>query len=86
MPAGTLGNVGRNTLIGPRIANWDMSFFKTFTIREQQQLQFRFESFNAANHPNLGLPTLVLTSASFGTIRTTSTNMRNIQFGLKYIF
>jgi hypothetical protein len=86
VPAGTLGNVGRNTLIGPGLINWDASLFKTFVIREQQQLQFRFESFNLANHPNLGLPNVVLSSAAFGTIRSTSTNMRNIQFGLKYIF
>jgi hypothetical protein len=86
VPAGTLGNAGRNTLIGPGIANWDASLFKTFAIREQQQLQFRFEAFNAANHPNFGLPTVVLTSPAFGAIRSTNTNMRNIQFGLKYIF
>ena len=84
--AGTLGNVGRNTLIGPGIVNWDLSVFKTFVIREQQQLQFRFESFNFANHPNLGLPDTTLIDAGFGTIRTTSTNMRNVQFGLKYLF
>jgi hypothetical protein len=85
-PAGTLGNVGRNTLIGPGIINLDLSMFKTFTIHEQQQLQFRFESFNAANHPNLGLPDTTLADAAFGAIRTTTNNMRNIQFGLKYIF
>ena len=83
---GTLGNVGRNTMIGPGIANWDMSIFKIFSIREQQQLQFRFEAFNAANHVNLGLPNVNFSNAGFGTIRTTNTNMRNIQFGVKYIF
>ena len=46
VPAGTLGNVGRNTLVGPGLLNLDLSLFKTFEIREQQQLQFRFESFN----------------------------------------
>ena len=86
VPAGTLGNVGRNTLLGPGIINWDVSAFKTFVVREQQQLQFRFESFNAANHANLGLPDVNLADAGAGTIRTTNTNMRNIQFGLKYIF
>jgi hypothetical protein len=86
VPAGTLGNVGRNTLIGPGIANLDSSLFKSFRVREQQQVQFRFETFNAPNHPNLGLPNLSLTTAGFGTIRTTNTNMRNIQFGLKYLF
>jgi hypothetical protein len=84
--AGTLGNVGRNTVIGPGITNWDVSVFKIFEIRERQQLQFRFEFFNAANHPNLGLPNVNFANAGFGTIRTTNTNMRNVQFGLKYIF
>jgi hypothetical protein len=86
VPAGTLGNVGRNTLIGPGIINLDASLFKSFHVREQQQLQFRFEFFNAPNHPNFGLPNTVLTAASFGTIRSTNTAMRSIQFGLKYIF
>jgi hypothetical protein len=86
VPAGTLGNVGRNTLIGPGLINWDLSLFKTFAIREQQQLQFRVESFNLANHPNLGLPDTTLSDVGFGTIRTLNTNLRDIQFGLKYIF
>ncbi|PWU05945.1 MAG: hypothetical protein C5B51_13370 [Terriglobia bacterium] len=83
---GTLGNVGRNTLIGPGIVNLDSSLFKSFRVREQQQVQFRFETFNLPNHPNFGLPDVSLTSATFGKIRTTNTNMRSIQFGLKYLF
>ncbi|HUS08123.1 MAG TPA: carboxypeptidase-like regulatory domain-containing protein, partial [Bryobacteraceae bacterium] len=53
---GTFGNVGRNTLIGPGIFNWDASILKNFTTFESQYLQFRFEAFNAANHPNWSNP------------------------------
>jgi hypothetical protein len=86
VPAGTLGDVGRNTLIGPGIFNLDASIFKSFHIRETHELQFRFEVFNSPNHPNFGLPDTTLTDAGFGTIRTLNTNMRNVQFGLKYLF
>ncbi len=83
---GTLGNVGRNTVIGPGIINWDFSALKSTRIREGQELQFRFEVFNLPNHPNWGLPTTSLTSADFGKIRSTRTDMRDMQVALKYIF
>jgi hypothetical protein len=86
VPAGTLGNVGRNTMMGPGIFNWDASIFKNFQFKEQHQLQFRAEFFNAANHPNLGFLNTTLSSAAFGTIRATNGNMREIQLALKYIF
>jgi hypothetical protein len=41
--------VGRNTLLTGGIKNWDVSVFKTFTIAERKQLQFRWEAFNAFN-------------------------------------
>lgn len=86
VPNGTLGSVGRNTMMGPGIFNWDASIFKTFQFRELHQLQVRGEFFNAANHPNLGFLNANLSSAGFGTIRSTNTNMREIQLALKYIF
>lgn len=53
---GVQGNVGRNALIGPRFQQLDMSFFKTFPVTEKLRAQFRAESFNFANHTNLGQP------------------------------
>jgi hypothetical protein len=41
--------VGRNTLLTGGIKNWDVSAFKTFTIAEKKQLQFRSEAFNVFN-------------------------------------
>ena len=83
---GTFGNVGRNTLIGPGLIDWDFSAIKNFAVRENQQLQFRLEFFNLPNHPNWALPSTTLTDTNFGKIRSTRTDMRDIQLGLKYVF
>jgi hypothetical protein len=48
--AGSLTNVGRNTLRSPGRNNWDMSFFKSFQFDESRSLQFRTEFFNIFNH------------------------------------
>jgi hypothetical protein len=53
---GVQGNVGRNALWGPHFTQLDMSFFKTFAVTERFRVQFRAESFNFANHLNLGQP------------------------------
>ena len=53
---GTFGNIGRNSLWGPRFSQLDLSFFKDFHITEGTKVQFRAESFNFANHTNLGQP------------------------------
>jgi hypothetical protein len=85
-PLGTFGNTGRNTIISPGIVQWDASLLKSFHFREDLRLQFRFEAFNAANHPNFGNPDASVTSTNFGRITTTRLNMRELQFGLKLIF
>lgn len=48
--AGSLTNVGRNTLTSPGRHNWDMSFFKSFHFKEGTFLQLRTEFFNIFNH------------------------------------
>jgi hypothetical protein len=82
----TFGNLGRNTLQGPGLLSWDFSMTKEFATREKQYLEFRFESFNFANHPNFSLPSASFPSAALGTITGTATKMREIQFALKYVF
>jgi hypothetical protein len=54
---GTFGNVGRNSLRGPRFSQTDFSAFKEFQLREAMKLQLRCEGFNFFNHTNLGQPT-----------------------------
>ena len=64
------------------------------------RVQFRFEAFNIANHPNFDDPGLLLTSNTvvggravpgtgpFGQISSTRPNipMRQLQMGLKLVF
>ncbi len=90
--AGFYGNLGRNTLIGPGLANLDAALNKRFRLREGLDLQFRAEMFNLANHPNFAIPsqrTVFSASGrvgSAGRITSTLTTSRQIQLGLKLIF
>ena len=89
-----LGNGGRNEIYGPGLVNFDFSLFKDTKIKESVNLQFRAEFFNVLNHSNFEAP--VNNSLLFGqdgsavggagTIDTTSTTNREIQFALKLIF
>ncbi len=80
------GNVGRNALLKPGTRQWDFSLVKNTSIREGHSLQFRFEAFNFPNHPNWNAPSSdSRTAATFGRI-TSARTMRELQFGLKYMF
>jgi hypothetical protein len=87
-PAGTFGNVTRNTLIGPRFFTLDFSAHKEFKMPylEQHVVQFRFEAFNVLNHPVWGAPNSNIQSSGFGTVTGTAVAMRQLQFALKYVF
>jgi hypothetical protein len=85
-PAGTFGNVGRNTIIGPGFIQVDAALLKNFRFTESKSLQFRFEAFNAPNHPNWGNPDTNRNSANFGRITGMRGTMRELQFGLKLLF
>jgi outer membrane receptor protein involved in Fe transport len=91
------GNNGRNTLVGPGLLNVDFSVFKNNyvpRISETFNIQFRAEFFNVLNHPNFQAPidnSTLFTSTGApvtgaGTIDSTSTTSRQIQFGLKVIW
>ena len=55
--AGTFGNLGRNTLIGPGFANLDISLGKTFPLHwERLRLDVRADAFNGLNHINYANP------------------------------
>lgn len=65
---GTFGNTGKNILKGPGMDTWDISMMKNFSFRERYNLQFRWEMYNAFNHPNFGLPDNTVTDPNFGQI------------------
>jgi hypothetical protein len=73
---GTIGNAPKDVFRGPGINNWDLSIFKNFPIRDRARFQFRWEMYNAFNHPSFQG---VNTSASFAAPGATS--QLNGQFG-----
>jgi hypothetical protein len=80
------GTAGRNTLLRPGTQTLDATLTRNIRITERQSLQFRWEAFNALNHPNWNAPASnVLTPATFGKV-TSARTMREMQFALKYIF
>lgn len=91
-PAGFLGNLGRNTVIGPGYANLDLSLVKRFRLSEEAQLQFRAELFNLLNRANFGTPDRILfldvdaVNGSAGRIDETVSTSRQVQFALKLTF
>jgi len=65
---GTLGNLGRDNLVGPGYVETDLGVMKETRLTERVSLQFRAELFNLFNHPNFNYPvTSVFTAGSAGT-------------------
>ena len=82
-PQFTLGSSSRNPVRGPDYRDTDIAFIKHTRLREQLDLEFRAEIFNLTNTPAFGQPNGVLGSSAFGTITSTATDPRVMQFGLK---
>jgi hypothetical protein len=84
---GSQGNTPRSLVYGPGINTWDLGFTKNFNVRERYKVQFRWEMFNAMNHPSFGVPNYTLSSGTFGQItRTGSVPARTMQAALKFSF
>jgi hypothetical protein len=81
----TLGDSGRNIVFGPGLANLDLSLQKSWSLRENQMLQFRWDVFNVFNHPNFDLPGRIFGASNFGVI-TSAQDARELQFALKFMF
>ncbi len=91
------GNLGRNTLIGPGLMNFDFSLFKNNYIKrisDRFNAQFRAEFFNVLNRANFAPPLdnrniFNATGSrvdSAGLITSTQTPSRQIQFAVKLIW
>lgn len=65
---GTFGDSGKNMFQGPPIKTMDLAFAKNWTIVEGYRLQFRWEMFNALNHPSFGNPDANKADGNFGKI------------------
>jgi len=96
---GTAGNMRRNMLIGPGLAQWDMTLMKNTKVTERLNVELRWEVFNVLNRGNFYyLPNNTLSqSAGFGQITKTSDvaagnpviaqgGPRNMNLSLKFTF
>ena len=81
---GQQGNVGRNTLTGPGLANVNTEFAKVVKW-ERFSVEFRADVFNLFNRVNLTQPVSDLSSTLFGT-STSQSVPRYWQFGLHLDF
>jgi len=96
--ANLLGNAGRNTIIGPKLVNVDVSATKNFPITrisETFNVQFRAEIFNVFNHTNFAPPEPLNGAGIFdqdgvvianGEMDNLATQPRDVQFALKVIW
>jgi hypothetical protein len=86
-PPFTLGTAPRTigSCRAPGQANANLSIFKQFPlpIREGSKLEFRFETYNALNHPQFNAPDSTFNGGSFGVITSTANSPREVQLALK---
>jgi len=84
----SFGDAARNSIIGPKWFDSDLSVVKTVPVGEDVKVQFRAEAYNVFNHPNLGNPNSCVDCFGAGTISGLANNatMRKMQFGLRFDF
>jgi outer membrane receptor protein involved in Fe transport len=89
----TFGNLGRNVIIGPGVADIDFNVVKNTKLTERLNLQIRADAFDLFNHPNFTNPGTTAGSATLGVItggtRTPSGDFgssRQMQLAMKLIF
>ena len=87
---GFFGDLGRNTVISPRLATVDLSVFKNVGIGVGR-LQIRAETFNLLDRANFGTPDMNAfineqPNPNAGRITTTRTPARRTQLGIRWVF
>jgi outer membrane receptor protein involved in Fe transport len=89
----TFGNVGRNSMRGPRYFDSDLALFKNFTITERARAQFQFQFYNIFNHVNLANPDGCVDCVSGGvntggkiTGIAANSQLRSLTYGFKLSF
>jgi outer membrane receptor protein involved in Fe transport len=82
------GTSTRNPLVSPATDVVNLAVMKNFAMpfSEAQQLQMRFEAFNAFNTPQWSTPDSNLGDGTFGQITSTRSDNRELQLAIKYIF
>jgi len=81
------GNMGLNALRGPKLFSMNLGVFRTFSVMEKFNAQFRAEALNLTITPSLNNPNAtVSTPSNFMTITGAGNTQRTIRFGLRLSF
>ena len=74
---GTIGDSPKGYCHGPKQVNLDLSVYKTWKVGERLSIQFRFDGFNALNHPQFTSGSISqggVTTVACGTTACSPTN------------
>jgi hypothetical protein len=65
-PPGQFGNAGRNILLGPAFAQFDLALRKNIPLRHGTKIAVGAEAYNLFNHPNFAVPSNTQTPLTLG--------------------
>jgi hypothetical protein len=79
------GDAGRNSLLGPGFASFDISLLRRFTLPERTTLTIEAQSFNLFNRPNFSLPAPFAGQSNYGVI-SSANDPRELQLAARLSF
>ena len=83
---GVIGNGSRNSLSSPATDVVDTALIKDFPVKESLRAEFRWEVFNALNHPLFAAPSGDVSTGAAAQITSLSGDPRVMQFALRLDF
>ena len=82
-PIYTLENASRDPVRGPGYGDLDIALSKNFTLPRDAGIEFRAEIYNLANTPAFAQPNGSFGSPAFGSITSTISDSRVVQFAIR---
>jgi len=82
-PQFTIGTASRNPVRGPVYRDLDIALVKHTKLPGEAEMEFRGEVFNLTNTPEFSQPNGSFGSAAFGSITSTVTDPRVVQFAIR---
>jgi hypothetical protein len=82
-PQFVIGTASRNPVRGPAYRDLDIALVKRTTLPGEAYMEFRGEIFNITNTPAFSQPNGSFGSAAFGSITSTTTDPRVVQFAIR---
>ncbi len=83
VPQFVIGDASRNPVRGPAYRDLDIALIKHTKLPGETDMEFRGELFNITNTPEFSQPNGSFGSAAFGSITSTTTDPRVVQFAVR---